>query len=945
MKRGKVIWSVAFCVFTAASLPAGAAEAAAGRAVLSLDGTWQFRLDPDGAGREAKWFSADAAFGDTIQVPGAWQAQGYGAESDKLRHSYDGKAWYRREVAIPDDWAGRRVFLCIGGVHRYAEVWVNGVRLGEHIGYLSPFEFEITQVAPAGRTAVVVVCVDSRQRWDIDCLTGCFDIIDEMFTSWGGIWGHVSVEARPSAWLEDVFIRTPLSVQRCMVSARVAGDRATVDRMTLELFSRDGARIATWYASLAETVSADGQFSLGVVVPGASVWSPASPYLYRFRLSLYRGETVVDRVETRFGFRRIHFRGDEIYLNGKKIFLRGYGDDSVYPQTMAAPSDKELYLARLKLAREYGFNYVRHHSTILPPEYYEAADEAGMLVSAEFPIAYLSYYQRASGPALELYKSEWAAVIRRLRNHPCIFNWCMGNELWDSIPIASDLYRLARDLDSSRPVIDSDGLRIPPFVRGPGDRATLDFFPALFDEWSLPLDAPGKYAFDTVPKKPVLSHETGNYATFPRLGQIAQFKDNFKPFWLTNARARLEKLGLLGEADLWSRNSERLYLLSHKLNVEAIRRNPHISGYMWWLIQDYWTGSNGLVDAYFRPKEIDPAAVRKFNADVVLLQDELPVTCRGGQTLRVPLLVSNYSQTAIDRGRLRWQLKTADRVLAAGGPLPVQVGQGEVKQLTEVRAELPSAAEPQQVTLVAELEAGGTQYRNDWYTWLYPAEIGRPRLNVPLFASGDLLDSLGPLGAKAIPQAALPASAVYVVSRPDSALLDALEAGASLLCLSPQGVFPTVRNRFKPAWWLGSDEDCNVGTVVYDNPATRAMAPEGWCDAGWYHLLEGADAYVLDAFPAAPHVLVRGLDIHSRCRSKALLFEARVGKGSLIVCGLRVISANAAARPEARWLLARLVEYAAAPPAPSAQLPVEFLRERIARSPMSEPSTRPEAAR
>ncbi|HOW18614.1 MAG TPA: hypothetical protein PLC79_06220, partial [Phycisphaerae bacterium] len=257
----------------------------------------------------------------------------------------------------------------------------------------------------------------------------------------------------------------------------------------------------------------------------------------------------------------------------------------------------------------------------------------------------------------------------------------------------------------------------------------------------------------------------------------------------------------------------------------------------------------------------------------------------------------------------------------------------------------PSAAEPQQVTLVAELEAGGTQYRNDWYTWLYPAEIGRPRLNVPLFASGDLLDSLGPLGAKAIPQAALPASAVYVVSRPDSALLDALEAGASLLCLSPQGVFPTVRNRFKPAWWLGSDEDCNVGTVVYDNPATRAMAPEGWCDAGWYHLLEGADAYVLDAFPAAPHVLVRGLDIHSRCRSKALLFEARVGKGSLIVCGLRVISANAAARPEARWLLARLVEYAAAPPAPSAQLPVEFLRERIARSPMSEPSTRPEAAR
>ena len=94
----------------------------AGRAVASLDGTWQFRLDPDGAGKDAKWFSADVPFNDAIQVPGAWQAQGYGTETDKLRHAYDGKAWYRREVAIPREWGSKRLFLCIGGVHRYAEV-------------------------------------------------------------------------------------------------------------------------------------------------------------------------------------------------------------------------------------------------------------------------------------------------------------------------------------------------------------------------------------------------------------------------------------------------------------------------------------------------------------------------------------------------------------------------------------------------------------------------------------------------------------------------------------------------------------------------------------------------------------------------------------------------------------------------------------------------------
>src|SRR5690606_19596449 len=134
-----------------------------------------------------------------------------------------------------------------------------------------------------------------------------------------------------------------------------------------------------------------------------------------------------------------------------------------------------------------------------------------------------------------------------------------------------------------------------------------------FDEHSLPLDKPQKYAFEQAPKKPVLSHETGNYATFPRVSQIDEFKDNFEPFWLTPARAKLEKLGLLGEAPQWSKNSERLYLLSHKLNIEAIRRNPRMSGYTWWLLQDYWTGSNGLVDTYFRPKEVDWKIVRQFN--------------------------------------------------------------------------------------------------------------------------------------------------------------------------------------------------------------------------------------------------------------------------------------------------------------------------------------------
>ena len=154
---------VLVALFWASTVAAGTG----GRAVVSLDGRWSFRLDPGDVGKAERWFDTSAAFPDGVEVPGAWQAQGYGTESDKLRHSYEGKAWYRRQVSVPSEWQGKRLFLCIGGVHRYAEVWANGALLGEHIGYLSPFEFEVTQQVRPTEMATIVICVDCKQREEL----------------------------------------------------------------------------------------------------------------------------------------------------------------------------------------------------------------------------------------------------------------------------------------------------------------------------------------------------------------------------------------------------------------------------------------------------------------------------------------------------------------------------------------------------------------------------------------------------------------------------------------------------------------------------------------------------------------------------------------------------------------------------------------------------------
>lgn len=925
-----------YLAFSAAIVVCAFGAVAQGRDVVSLDGTWQFKVDPENAGEGASWFGAQEAFSDSIQVPGAWDAQGFGAETDKLKHNFIGKAWYKRAVPIPAAWEGRRVFVCIGGVHRYAKVWVNGQFLGEHIGYLSPFEYDVTPHVKPGTEAVLAICVDSVQRWDVDALTGCYDIIDYMDLVWGGIWGHVSLEARSAAYLENIFVQPKIAPPGCRVSAGLVGDASACDAVRLEVLDPGGKIVAKIENAIADAKSADAAVALVSDVPRGALWTPNTPVLYVARLSLLKGGTVIDHVETRFGLRKLELDGPRILLNGKRVFLHGYGDDAIYPETMAGPSDKEYYLKRLRLIKEYGFNHVRHHSHFLPPEYYEACDEVGMLVSAEFPIAYKQFYEKATGPALELYKTEWAAVIKRFRNHPSIFDWSMANEMYSSFAIAPELYRTAKELDGTRPVVDTDGFWATGLDTGERDRDILDLYFAQFDVFNTPLDKPDKFACAN-PRKPVISHETGNYVTFPRLDMIDLFQDNFKPFWLLEAKAKLEKLGLLDENELWALNSERLYYLCHKVNIEAMRKNPMISGHHWWLFQDYWTTTNGLVDTYFRPKPgITPEQVRRFVADVVVLQDGIGLTYRAGENVDFALLVSNYSPEALSGGTLHWRITADGAVLDEQEKQVADAAQGDVVELARVTATLPQVEKPARIVVEAELRVGEARYGNEWSTWAYPSKA--PEWKAPVWASADLLPTVGAYGIQAIPaDGELPDEAAYVGSFLTKSMFDAMTRGACVLLVQPPALLPTAMTRFKTAWWHGNEGDNTAGTVVYDHPVVRPMAPEGWCDAGWYRLLENSHGYILNDLPAQPEVLVRGVEVCSACRNKAMLFQAKVGQGSLIVCGLNLFAGNGANRaPEAEWLTARLLEYASTLPKPAAELPADFLREKAAEVPSFE---------
>ena len=210
----------------------------------------------------------------------------------------------------------------------------------------------------------------------------------------------------------------------------------------------------------------------------------------------------------------------------------------------------------LMLATTSGFNFVRHHSHVLPPEYFSAADEWGIMVSPELPCAYSNYFKAANATGQQLYLDSWASYIAALRNHPSIFDWTLLNEYYMGAAFevdgqkfgAGSFYAIKQELDPSRLMNDQDGS-----CRGTAAfvRDTLSFCSQPFNVGELGCigynkagaclggDLPFKYhdtctndsstshacSYNTVPMLPIISHETGNYVSdsCPRLSNAAQF--------------------------------------------------------------------------------------------------------------------------------------------------------------------------------------------------------------------------------------------------------------------------------------------------------------------------------------------------------------------------------------------------------------------------------------
>lgn len=364
-----------------------------------------------------------------------------------MRHQYIGSASYTKTLTLPTPFVahGGSTWLIVERVERSVEVYSGATLLKRHTGYLSPCEVELADVKDG--TLNITLVVNSTRNVGYDGLVGEQDLITDgtNLGGWGGIGGHVTLERRGGAWIMDPHTQTEMSSSfdsaTVMTTVVLGGGVRSGAIMLRQSYINTAGKLIAQNSVLCNSTlcGADSK----VTVSGVQLWSPQSPTLYTAHLELIVDGSTIDEAEVSFGFRRLDVIGYHWKFNGKWLYLHGYGDDSIYPHTVGAssplpntclcialthvlaapPLNKTYYKWRLGFARSLGFNFVRHHSHVLPNEYFEAACEVGMLVSAEFPLAYGGAKAECPGVSCDqMLEHEWNSTVRHIRSYPCVPN-------------------------------------------------------------------------------------------------------------------------------------------------------------------------------------------------------------------------------------------------------------------------------------------------------------------------------------------------------------------------------------------------------------------------------------------------------------------------------------------------------------------------------------------
>ena len=897
---------------------------------IDLSGTWQFAADPSDKGISEGWFHKTLP--DSLSLPGSMTSNGKGDEITlstpwtgqivdssyyknpeyaKYREPgnikipfwlqptkyYKGAAWYQKEVTIPAAWTGMAFELILERCHWESRLWIDNKEVGMRNSLGTPHKYDLTGVLTPGKHRVTL-CVDNRVK-DIDPGLNSHSISDHTQTNWNGVVGKLCLEARPLVNIKNIQVYPDINAKKFKAKIRVnnLSQIPVIANLKLSVSGAGNPESQSHNFTLAA-----GESILTMEYPMGNevkLWSEFHPDIYKLTANLnVKNSEITDTFLTTFGMREFKASGKHLTINGKPTFMRGTLECAIFPKTGYPATDLTEWLRIFNVCRAHGLNHIRFHSWCPPEAAFEAADQTGFYLHVECSSWANGSTTIGDGNPFDKYLYEESErMVENYGNHPSFCMMVYGNEPAgkNQVPFLTDFVNFWKKRDNRRIYTSGGGwpyLPVNDYLSSPAPR---------IQGWGQELksvingEAPGT-DYDWSPfiarfPQPVISHEIGQWCVYPDFKEIAKYDGVMRARNFEIFRETLQEHGMAQLADSFLLASGKLQALCYKADIEAALRTKDFGGFQLLDLHDFpGQGSAlvGVLNAFWGEKGyISPAEYKRFCNSTVPLVRLKKCIFTTNETFEAAVEVAHFGDLPITNCTPVWKITNkAGRIIQTGKLPSIDIPLGNGFKLGTISAPLSSLSDPEKLTLEVSVD----QFSNSWDFFVYPAQKAT--------VAGE--------------------EKIRAVQQIDTQTTQFLADGGTVLLNLKKGTLPKE---------LGGDIKIGFSSIFWNTAWTHGQAPqtlgilcnphhpaladfptEYYSNWQWWDAMSHSGAIVLSSFPSELKPIVRVIDDWFTNRPLALLFEAKVGKGRILVSGID-LTTDFEKRPEAQQLLFSLKKY------------------------------------
>ncbi|HEY4208087.1 MAG TPA: glycoside hydrolase family 2 TIM barrel-domain containing protein, partial [Puia sp.] len=753
----------------------------------------------------------------------------------------------------------------------------------------------------------IAIEVDNRKQYDISIRYMAHSYTEETQVIWNGILGKIALVAQSPAHIASVQVYPMEKEKKIKVSTVLEAPKGNAGKGQLLLQVLNEAKHVVASRQVEVTMGASQVET--IALPNCKLWDEFTPHLYTVRAQLTTAQGR-DVVSVAWGMRAISHQNSELWINGRRLFLRGTLECDIFPLTGHPPMDRRGWLKEFTTARAYGLNHLRFHSWCPPAAAFEVADSMGFYLQIELP-----FWNKNAGQdtAMNRFLREEAfRISREYGNHPSFCFWSMGNELEGDFNWLHEMVSTLRQADA-RHLYTSTTFS---FQAGhgkwpePGDDFYITQYTkkgwvrgqGIFNTYPPEFKSDYTRAVDSIPV-PLIVHEMGQYSVYPDMREISKYTGVLDPLNFKAIRRDLERKGMLSLSPAFTHASGKFAARLYKEEIERVLRTPGISGFQLLDLHDFpgqGTALIGVLDAFWDSKGVvTPEEHRMYCSAVAPLIRFDKAIYTNNEQFMASAEVANFSSGVLKGVVPEWTAADKSGHRIAGGLLPRQdIAMGNGHTIGSFSFALGGIQQATQLTITLRLKggsgagAGNASYKNEWNIWVYPS----------------VLPAVQGVNGQSVPSSNSQAPVF------DSTLDDALrhlQEGKKVLFNPDTTCLNGVTGRFAPVFWSPvhfPDQPGTMGLLCRtDHPALKDFPTESYSDWQWWDLVTSSKTMILDSLPSIDPI-VRVIDNFVKNRKMAEVIEARVGKGRLVLVSAD-IRHSLDHRPAARQLRYSLERY------------------------------------